>query len=354
MRSTLRSQIMNMHCRVLVVLFSGFVLLVCADEQADTAEVDAVGSTAFLVNAERALAGGFVPSFANVSEKGKQYIQEWNQIRKKVPPLYFDGFSPLMFNEYTWQIWESFLKYDTFDKMDDRSMMMGLRTVFLDSQVKQAAALGTRQVVYLGSGLDTKSVRLHSPAVSSFEVDQKPVLLYKTKKLAAGGFPVYPAKLIFGNYFEIDLFAELEKAGLDMAAPTLVVWEGNSAYIPIDMSVTLLSKLFEKIPKATVAFDSFAAEGDENLEKIFQAMYDVMNSGKNMLPGRTDPQTLAAKVGAKLLHTIRMKEFLVQTLGSEDVLNSYVLNNADRMSAVKSLGEVLHFNVIAKAGHGEL
>merc|ERR1719440_1175436 len=104
------------------------------------------------------------------------------------------------------------------------------------------------------------------------------------------------------------------------------------------MTVTLLSKLFEKIPKATVAFDSVAAEGDENLEKIVQAVYDVMNGGKNMWPGRTDPQTLAAKVGAKLLHTIKMKEFLVQTLGSEEALNSYVLNNADCASAVKSFG----------------
>merc|ERR1719161_1303577 len=195
----------------------------------------------------------------------------------KVPPLFFDSFSPIFFKDYTWQIFESFVALDNFSEMDDRGMMMGLRTVFVDAAVRRAIAAGTKQVVFLGSGLDTKALRLHTHDVTTFEVDQKPVLSYKLKKLAEAGYPVYPAKTIMGNYFEIDLFEELKKAGMDLTAPTLFVWEGNQMYIPLDLTKSLLTKLFKTIPNSEVMFDSIGAKGDEVFEAGVKAMEDLMN-----------------------------------------------------------------------------
>jgi len=257
----------------IVVCCTAFVLSTFADDEAaDTELVNAVGSTAFMVNGDRAFAGGFIPNFPKMSDRGKTYLEEWKQIRKKVPPLFFDSFSPIFFKDYTWQIFESFVALDNFSEMDDRGMMMGLRTVFVDAAVRRAIAAGTKQVVFLGSGLDTKALRLHTHDVTTFEVDQKPVLSYKLKELAEAGYPVYPAKTIMGNYFEIDLFEELKKAGMDLTAPTLFVWEGNQMYIPLDLTKSLLTKLFKTVPNSEVMFDSIAAEGDELFEAVVKAM----------------------------------------------------------------------------------
>ena len=177
-----------------------------ADDAVDTKDGDTVGATAFMVNADRAMAGRFVPTFNDTSKKGEQYLREWREIQSKVPPLFFDHFSPIFFNDYTWkQIYEPFFKYANFDEMDDRGMLIGLRTLFMDSIVRRATehsrlGHGTQQVVYLGAGLDTKALRLHSPTVATFEVDKGAVLDYKLKNLAEAGYPSYPAKLVKGDY----------------------------------------------------------------------------------------------------------------------------------------------------------
>jgi len=319
----------------------------CSQEDADTAEVDAVGATAFLVNGWRAMQGGFVPCFEGASEKGMQYIKEWQEIRETTPTLFYDSFSHIFFNEYTWKIFEGFVANEKYDKMDDKAMIMGLRTVFVDNQVQEAIAAGTRQVVYLGSGLDTRALRLHSPDVATFEVDRKPVLGYKVKKLAEAGFPVYPAKLIMADYFEIDLFAELQKAGVDLAAPTLFVWEGNSMYIPTDMSKQLLQTLFEKVPKAKVVFDSVAGEGNPDIDNKLEVFYEIMNEGKVMFPGRGDAEFFAGFGGAKVLKSISIGAYGSELLGSPERVHPYLLNKPDRVQSWEEMSSFGRFNVIA-------
>merc|ERR1712070_1260895 len=236
----------------LLLLSAALAGVECSEEDTDTAEVDAVGGTAFMVNGDRAMAGGMVPPvFEGMSDKGRQYVREWEEIRRTVPPLLFDGFSHLFFNNYTWKIYESFLPYETFDQMDDRGVIMGMRTLFVDAQIQKAIEAGTRQIVYLGSGLDTKALRLHSPAVRTWEVDREAVLAYKQKRLAKAGFLQYPAELVKGDYFQMDLLGELQKAGLELQHPVLFVWEGNQMYIPVPKCKDLLNSIFASIPEAT-------------------------------------------------------------------------------------------------------
>merc|ERR1712070_219084 len=333
----------------LLLLSAALAGVECSEEDTDTAEVDAVGGTAFMVNGDRAMAGGMVPPvFEGMSDKARQYVGEWQEIRRTVPPLFFDGFSHLLFNNYTWKIYESFLSYETFDQMDDRGVIMGMRTLFVDAQVQQAIEAGTRQIVYLGSGLDTKALRLHSPAVRTWEVDREAVLAYKQKRLAKAGFVQYPAELIYGDYFQMDLLRELQKAGLEPQRPVLVVWEGNQMYIPVPKTKELLNSIFSSIPQATVVFDSVAAEDKGNTDVVINALYEVMNGGKVMWPGRTDALALAADLGAKVLRAVTLGAFAVETLGSEAAMNRYVLDHPDRIKFLESFGQVMSFNVITK------
>jgi len=325
---------------------------------AETADVSKVGSTAFAVNALRAVAGGFVPDFSDTSEKGRQFLGALSKHRETEAPLFYDAFSPLFFNEYSWDLFQGLLDKD----VDDNCLIMGLRTMFVDGQVKEAISKGTTQIVYLGAGLDARAVRLHTPGVKTFEVDTKPGLSYKTAKLAAAGYRPYPARLVVGDYLKMDLFGELERAGLDLAAETLFVWEGNSMYIPTEATASLLRELFAKVPGATVVFDSIAARaaGKEDVEKALQGWYDVMNGGEVMFPGRMDPAHFAGEVGAELLQSRPMTEFALDTLPSTEqgsrtpteALHALVRNDPDIIARfVESWGRhVMFFNVLRKWG----
>lgn len=321
-------------------------------EAADMAEVNVVGSTAFMVNTLRAFGGGFVPpasKLSNVSEKMAKYLGEMAEIREKHPPLYFDTMSSLLINDYSWGIWEKFVALDGFCKMDDKAIILETRTKFIDDQVTQAIAADTRQVVYLGSGLDTRAIRLYSFGVSSFEVDEEAVLNYKVKQLARAGWPAYPANLVMGNYLEIDLFAELQQAGLDLSAATIVIWEGNSMYLPINHAASLMTKLFDRIPKAVVVFDTVLGDGDEHFQRALESFYAI-SGGKPICEWGMDPHTFAAAVGGKLQQSISFYDLALEANGGEEIVKSRMLNNPEGLQCFKSTGMIYHANVMAKCG----
>jgi methyltransferase (TIGR00027 family) len=67
--------------------------------------------------------------------------------------------------------------------------MVRLRTRYLDDRLDEQLALGCRQVVFLGAGLDTRAVRKQSPGVVSFEIDDANTLSFKKARLAESGIP---------------------------------------------------------------------------------------------------------------------------------------------------------------------
>ena len=62
-------------------------------------------------------------------------------------------------------------------------MMPRLRTRYYDDRLDEQLANGCRQVVILGSGLDTRGVRKRTPGVAYFEIDDPSTISFKQARL---------------------------------------------------------------------------------------------------------------------------------------------------------------------------
>ena len=151
--------------------------------------------------------------------------------------------------------------------------MVRFRTRYFNRFIERGIADGARQVILLGGGFDMRSHLFDNADVSFFEVDQKAVLLFKSAILERHGIQQSPSLL--ANYLQADVPSGLADHGFDPDAPTLIVWEGNTMYLPPDSIMPFLNRLADAIPSFRIAFDYFAVdlqnrelETDADLERI--------------------------------------------------------------------------------------
>ena len=134
--------------------------------------------------------------------------------------------------------------------------MVRFRTRYFNRFVERGIAAGAQQVVLLGGGFD---MRAHLfPGARFFEVDQQAVLEFKRATLAENGVEQPPS--LFANYLEADVPNGLAELGFDPAAPTLLVWEGNTMYLPPESILPFLNRLAEALTSFRIAFDYFAVD----------------------------------------------------------------------------------------------
>ena len=136
--------------------------------------------------------------------------------------------------------------------------MVRFRTRYFNGFVERGIESGARQVVLLGGGFDMRAHHLARPGVSFFEADQRAVLEFKQAVLAERGHRQPPS--LFGNYLEVDVPHGLAKVGFDPEAPTLIVWEGNTMYLPPELILPFLNRLAGAIPDFRIAFDYFSVD----------------------------------------------------------------------------------------------
>ena len=158
--------------------------------------------------------------------------------------------------------------------------MVRFRTHYFNRFVERGVADGARQVVLLGGGFDMRAHRYGGPDVAFFEVDQKTVLEFKRVVLERGGF-VQPPSLLT-NYLEADVPGDLAEFGFDPHARTLIIWEGNTMYLPPESIMPFLNRLADAMSSFRMAFDYFALdlqnresadpEDRRRLEGVEQAM----------------------------------------------------------------------------------
>lgn len=108
------------------------------------------------------------------------------------------------------------------------------RTHHIDARLEQAAAQGSKQVVVLGAGFDTRAYRFHAshPKLRFFEVDL-PATINLKKRRVSGVFGRLPG---YVRYVPIDfntqsLEKRLRRAGYDPAKRTFFVLEGVTMYV---------------------------------------------------------------------------------------------------------------------------
>ncbi len=121
---------------------------------------------------------------------------------------------------------------------------IALRSAMIDRMLEDALRAGTRQVVILGAGLDTRAHRL--PALRDaivYEVDHPDG--QRKKRDRAGGLAVNAAEL---RYVSVDLAsgdlrAALAAAGHAQEQPTFWIAEGLVPYLPRDAVVDLVRRV---------------------------------------------------------------------------------------------------------------
>jgi methyltransferase (TIGR00027 family) len=121
---------------------------------------------------------------------------------------------------------------------------VALRTRAIDDALHEAVALGVRQVVVLGAGLDARAQRLDALAHGSarvFEVDHPSTHRYKAERLERAGARTRASVARVAIDFERDRLDEaLLGAGLDPAARSFWIWEGVTVYLtPEAIAATL-------------------------------------------------------------------------------------------------------------------
>ena len=136
-------------------------------------------------------------------------------------------------------------------------IFMAARSRFAEDHLATAVARGVRQVVVLGAGLDTFSLRNpHAQmGVRVFEVDHPASQEWKRERLAEVGL-ISPASTSFvGVDFEAQsLGPSLTDAGLSLQAPVFFIWLGVVPYLTRDAIMTTLN-FIATLPGSEVVFD---------------------------------------------------------------------------------------------------
>lgn len=185
------------------------------------------------------------------------------------------------------------------------------RSALFDDIIRREIGNGMRQVVILGSGFDMRPHVFQAEGVRFCDVDQAAVLAFKGRVLEAHG--VTPCAGIPCNYLEVDLPAKLAEAGFDPEAPMLIVWEGNTMYLPEELIHGFLNRLREGIRSFRIAFDFFdrsvidRTTGDENITATTDAFENTLKV--KWVTGFDDLSVLEERTGLKAVESGSLLDF---------------------------------------------
>ncbi len=132
---------------------------------------------------------------------------------------------------------------------------LATRVRWFDAEVLDGIAAGAVQVVTVGAGYDARPWRFPRAGVRYFEVDH-PATQADKRRCAPDDGPTYVAADLLGD----DMATELLRAGLDPAAPSVVVVEGVTMYLDEDVVRRQLAALRSvSAPSSRLAVDFYPA-----------------------------------------------------------------------------------------------
>jgi methyltransferase (TIGR00027 family) len=136
-------------------------------------------------------------------------------------------------------------------------LFIAARSRLSKDTIANCVAAGVRQVVVLGAGLDTFSLRnpFSDLGVRVFEVDQAATQLWKRERIKAAGI-IEPHSLIFApTDFERESLSEaLTRVGFGLNQPAFFQWRGAVPYLTRE-AVSSTLQFISKVPQAVVVFD---------------------------------------------------------------------------------------------------
>jgi methyltransferase (TIGR00027 family) len=129
---------------------------------------------------------------------------------------------------------------------------------FVDELLADAGRAGIRQVVILGSGLDTRPYRLWWPrGTTVYEIDRPEVLEFKTEALRGLGARLAANRCAVGVDLRQDWPAALRRVGFDAAQPT--VWIVEQLLVGY-LSPAVQNLLLQGVTACSAAGSRFAAD----------------------------------------------------------------------------------------------
>lgn len=137
-----------------------------------------------------------------------------------------------------------------------RRLFFAARARFAEDTVAAALAVGVRQVVVLGAGLDTFAYRNPHPDVRVFEVDHPATQAWKRERLVTAGID-RPETLTFVpvDFETCTLAAGLESAGFRRTEPAVFVWLGVVFYLTPNAAHATLEYIAGQARPVEVVFD---------------------------------------------------------------------------------------------------
>ena len=143
-------------------------------------------------------------------------------------------------------------------QMPDVHAFVVLRVRYVDDIVRAALEDGIDQIVLLGSGFDTTSVRCGDARVTVFEIDAPTTLTAKRDLDATNPRPQKAAEVVWVPCdFEYDrLSTLLLESGYDRTRPSVVVWMGVTMFLTHEtISSTLADLSGLCAPQSRLIFD---------------------------------------------------------------------------------------------------
>jgi methyltransferase (TIGR00027 family) len=132
---------------------------------------------------------------------------------------------------------------------------MAARSRYAEDQLASAIALGVRQYVVLGAGLDTYAYR-SSPEVRVFEVDHPATQAWKWARLQDAGIAIPDSmKFVAVDFERQNLADELSRAGFKMEEPVFFSWLGVIMYLTLEAAMETLRFIAARPPGSGVTFD---------------------------------------------------------------------------------------------------
>ena len=136
-------------------------------------------------------------------------------------------------------------------------VFMAARSRFAEDSLERAVSRGVRQVVILGAGLDTFSLRNpHAQlGLRVFEVDHPATQAWKRTRLQEANLAI-PAMLTFApvDFTCQNLAQELAAAGFAADEPAFFCWLGVVPYLQRE-AISSILELIASLPGAEVVFD---------------------------------------------------------------------------------------------------
>ncbi len=220
-------------------------------------------------------------------------------------PLYRDWVVELFLNEDSKHA--AGLVANSFPPAKD---MVKLRTKYFDDMLERQIRDNFRQVVILGSGLDTRAARKPAHGVTYFEIDDAATLELKQACYQHEGMDV-DVRLIPGNYVTDGLIRLLDEYDFNFELPTFLIWEGNTMYLPLDSTKHILTEIRKNMKQFRLSLDYMTESviskttGDLGITNLVESF---ANMGAPWLSGIRDIQSLAHELSLSVLNNFKMGE----------------------------------------------